>query len=222
MQLLDLTKDDLVPLFILTSVFLYMTKDCFHYPKLKMKFDPTKDMLSLFTAVFIVDFIFVVLIRYYLGKSVNNWYDQFGISAILSDVFSIVMVIVIAYIIYIRIFGKKDELDFADLITLIGITILVQLVHDLSLYVFVIKTLPAGHNKMIDVFREYGDYGGFGILGVDALMMALSIIVFVLISNNLDDEFKLLCFVLIFYAIQYIIYTPRKIPDTVLDNISLK
>ena len=73
----------------------------------KCEFDITKDILSLFTAVFIVDFIFAVIIRYFLGNPINDWYDNFGISAVFADVFSIVIGIVLAYIIYTNFDKKK-------------------------------------------------------------------------------------------------------------------
>ena len=184
------------------------------------KFDITKDVLSLFTAVFIVDFIFAVIIRYYLGKPINDWYDKFGISAVFADVFSIVIGMVLSYIIYTYLIkkanenrvkkGKKPNVKF-NLLKFIGITICVQVLHDLFFYFAIVQQMPKGHNKMIDVFREYGETGGVGILGIDALMMVLSIGVFYIISNYFNDASKLFCFAFIFYAFQYILYTPRQV-----------
>ena len=184
------------------------------------KFDLTKDILSLFTSVFIVDFIFAVIIRYYLGKPINDWYDNFGICAVFADVFSIVIGMVLSYIIYTYSIkkanekrvknGKKPNVKF-NLLKFIGITISVQVLHDLFFYFAIVKQMPKGHNTMIDVFREYGETGGGGILGIDALMMVLSIIVFYIISNHFNDTSKLFCFAFIFYAFQYIIFTPRQI-----------
>ncbi len=173
------------------------------------KFDITKDALSLFTAVFIVDFIFAVIIRYFLGKPINDWYDNFGISAVFADVFSIVIGIVIAYVIYIYLIKKEGE-EF-NIWTFIFITIAVQICHDLFFYYAIVKPMPKGHNKMIDVFKEYGENGGVGILAIDSLMMVLSIITFYVISNYFNDVSKLFCFAFIFYAFQYIIYTPRRV-----------
>ena len=174
----------------------------------KCEFDITKDILSLFTAVFIVDFIFAVIIRYFLGNPINDWYDNFGISAVFADVFSIVIGIVLAYIIYTT-FIKKENEEF-NIWMFIGVTICVQLLHDLFFYYAIVKQMPKGHNKMIDVFREYGEYGGAGILAIDALMMVLSILIFCVISNYFNDVSKLFCFAFILYAFQYIIYTPRQ------------
>lgn len=185
-----------------------------------MKLDITKDLLSLFTAVFIVDFIFSVLIRYKFGKALNDWYDQFGISAVFADVFSICIGLVLAYIFFINLpcYRGKKEFNGIDLLVFTIITIGIQVCHDLFFYYFVVKKIEKGHNKMIDVFLEYGETTGLGAIAVDASMMILSIFAFLLISNYANDEAKLLCFLLIFYAFQYIIYTPRRKLETILKN----
>ena len=173
-----------------------------------MTFDITKDMLSLFTAAFIVDFIFTIISRYFLGKPINDWYDKFAISAVLADVFSIVIGVILAYIISTK-FIKKPEDEF-NLLTFLSVTIVVQLMHDLFFYSCVVTQLPKGHNSMIDVFLEYGQTGGVGILFVDALMMTLTVLTFYMMTNYFDDVSKLLSFAIIFYAFQYILYTPRR------------
>jgi hypothetical protein len=177
-----------------------------------MKLDITKDIISLFTSAFIVDFIFNIILRYFLGKPINDWYDKFTISAVFADVFSIVIGIILAYIIYTKLI-KKPEQEF-DLGIFLGITILVQVIHDLVFYFGIVKQLPRGHNKMIDVFLEYGQYGGIGILFIDAVMMILTVLTFYVMTNYFDEVSKLLSFAVVFYALQYIIYTPRqKLPQ---------
>jgi hypothetical protein len=182
------------------------------------KFNITKDALSLFTAAFIVDFIITLLARYFWGKSINDWYDNFGICAVFADVFSIVIGIVLAYIIFIEvkdvvknIFKVEQESELFDALLFIGIAIIVQFLHDIFFYYAVIKPIPLGHNKMIDVFKDYSDSVGVGILFVDAAMIISTIIIFYIISNYFNDVYKLLSFAIIMYAFQYVIYTPRQI-----------
>jgi len=180
------------------------------------KFNITKDVLSLFTAAFIVDFIIALFARYFWGKSINDWYDNFGICGVFADVFSIVIGIVLAYIIFIEVRDVvkdffKVESDLVDALLFIVIAIIVQFLHDIFFYYAVIKPIPLGHNKMIDVFKDYSDSVGVGILFVDAAMIISTIIIFYIISNYFNDVYKLLSFAIVMYAFQYVIYTPRQI-----------
>ena len=72
-------------------------------------FDITKDGLSLLTAILIVEFIILVIVRYSLGKPINDWYDNFGLSALFTDVTSVVIGSVLAYIIYVNLVKKEGE-----------------------------------------------------------------------------------------------------------------
>ena len=66
------------------------------------------DQPILFFAILTVDVVVLFLTRYfpqYLGKSLNNWYNKFGLSAVLADVLIILIGFVIAryiYTIYIK------------------------------------------------------------------------------------------------------------------------
>jgi len=172
-------------------------------------FDITKDGMSLLTAILIVEFIFLVIIRYFLGKPINDWYDNFGMSAVFADASSIVIGIVLAYIIYVNLVKKPD--DKFNLLIFIGIMIGVTIVHDIFFYLAVIKPMPKGHNKMIDVFKDYSEPG---IIAVDSIIMVSSVLLYYAISNNFNDSSKLFCLAFVFYAIQFLLYTPRNKLDT--------
>ena len=168
-------------------------------------FDITKDGLSLLTAIFIVEFIILVIVRYSLGKPINDWYDNFGLSAVFADASSVVIGTVLAYIIYVY-FVKKQEQKF-NLLIFILIILGVTIVHDIFFYFAVIKPIPEGHNKMIDVFKEYSEPG---IILVDCLIMLSSILLYYAVSKYFNDSSKLFCLAFVFYAIQFILYTPRQ------------
>ena len=168
-------------------------------------FDITKDGLSLLTAILIVEFIILVIVRYSLGKPINDWYDNFGLSALFADVTSVVIGSVLAYIIYVNLVKKEGEKFnlMIFLLIMIGVTV----VHDIGFYYAVVKPIPQGHNKMMDLFKEYSEPG---IILVDCLIMLSSILLYYGISTNFNDSSKLLSLAFVFYAIQFILYTPRR------------
>ena len=49
------------------------------------------DLLPIFLAVIIIDFIVILISKYttFFGKQINVWYDKLGITAVLLDVFII-------------------------------------------------------------------------------------------------------------------------------------
>jgi uncharacterized protein YacL len=151
--------------------------------------------LSLLSAVVWVDFFTIVLSKiFHLGKALDTWYDQFGIVAVLSDCLVIVLGIMIT----------KFLVPNASLLTFLAVAVGVQIVHDILFYIFVIRTVPSGQNKMIDLFKEYARENSYKILIADSLMMIATI----LLANYLGNK-KFTPFVGLFgvYALTYIIYT---------------
>jgi len=134
------------------------------------------------------------------GKSLNKWYDQFGLLAVLSDVTIIVIGFLIANFIYPFIFSKYSLGLF------LGVTVLVQMLHDILFYFFVIKPFPKGLNTMMDVFKDYAASGGAKILVGDALMMAGSGLLAMSLKSwptHIVAGFGSL----VAYALPYILYT---------------
>lgn len=146
-----------------------------------------KDLNVLFviiTAITILDVIVLFFTRYFpdwLGEPLNKWYDKFEFLAVLSDVLIIAIGFILAQVSYTYFFSEKYGWNvWIFLALLVGI----QLVHDLIFYFGIIKPLPEGHNKMIDVFKEYAASGGWKILVGDAILMLGS----ALIAFGLKDQ----------------------------------
>jgi len=154
-------------------------------------------MLTIFSSVVWIDFLVILYSKYYsLGQSLDRWYSEFGIVAVLSDCLVIVLGIMIAKFLY----------PSAELWTLILVALVVQNVHDYLFYVFVIKPIPTGTNRMIDVFKSYSEENSWKILVSDSTMMIGTI----LLSNLLNDysvEIQSFTGLLGLYALTYIIYT---------------
>jgi uncharacterized protein YacL len=155
------------------------------------------NLLHLSSAVVWVDFIVIILSKvFHLGKSLDKWYAQFGIVAVLSDCLIILLGILIA-----QFLVPKASLEF-----LIFVAVCVQLIHDYLFYIFVIKPLPKGQNSMIDLFKEYAEENSWKILVADSLMISATIFgasYLETISSSATSFTGLLGL----YALTYIIYT---------------
>jgi len=160
----------------------------------------------LLVSITIVDLIVLFLIRYFpdfWGKSINVWYNNFGLSAVLADVLSIFLGFLIAEFLYNRFVMPRYGWNF---LAFIGVLLGVQLIHDLFFYLCVILPIPKGHNAMIDTFKEYADFGKQKILFADSGMMIGSALIATYLST-LPTEATVFIGGLAVYAIPYILYT---------------
>ena len=154
-------------------------------------------MLSILSAVVWVDFFTILLSKYYpLGNSLNKWYAEFGSMALLSDCLVIVLGIMIAK------FAFPDATGW----NLVLFAVMIQIVHDILFYVFVVTPMPTGTNKMIDIFKQYGAENGWKILPYDSAMIAAT----VLLADALEEyglQAQSFVGLLGVYALTYVTYT---------------
>ena len=123
----------------------------------------------LLVAILVVDVVVMIISRHTgrFGNALNVWYDRFGLSAVLSDVFVIAIGFWLARWIYNGWFAG------AGLTWFLGILVVVQAIHDILFYLGVILPIPRGMNAMMDVFKDYSvENGGKIILGDAGLMLA--------------------------------------------------
>ncbi len=154
--------------------------------------------VALFTAVAIVDFIVIVLSKFFpLTKALGTWYRDFGIVAVASDILIIVLGIVLAKFFY------PDATGW----TLAGIAVVIQVIHDVLFYIGVIRGVPTGQNKIIDLFKQYAAEGSWKIIVADSAMIGSSVLLMEGLDNNLSDDQIGFVGSLVAYALLYIIYT---------------
>jgi hypothetical protein len=166
----------------------------------------TGDWRYLIPATILTD-LFVIFSTKYLKpshstfgvKALNDWYTQFGIFAVGSDVLSILIGIFFARCIYGWI-GTRSILLF------LAVLLAFQLFHDIFFYLCIILPLPKGENAMIDVFKAYSQENGLQILGVDALMMLGSVGVASFLKG-LPEYYTTGTLFISLYAVCYIVYT---------------
>ena len=116
-----------------------------------------KDWLPIISSILLVLAVLIISFRYMSswGKGINNWYNTFGISAIMLEVGLAGLVFFFgrwAYDTYVRP-KMNDEWSLAAFVgTIVG----VQLLHNLAFGYLVVKMTPTGENAMLDIIRQYG------------------------------------------------------------------
>lgn len=145
-------------------------------------------------AVVWVDFVTIALHKLLgFGKSLEKWYDHFGLLALVSDCLVIILAILVA---------KMLLPQYPLLYTAVAI----QIVHDILFYQFIIIPTPRGHNQIIDLFKEYAAENSWKIVVYDSLMVASTVLLaqqFATMKNSSVSFLGLLGA----YALTYIIYT---------------
>lgn len=161
----------------------------------------TLNYLPILNAALIIDMI--VLLRIVFGQiryhSLNQWYKKFGIFAILADVLSIMIGIIITKFIYPYIF------DHYSLLLFMLLTCIVQLGHDL-LFSLLLYFIPRGKSEIMDIFKNYIKEVGSIILFADSAMMIFTILLAnQLIHWNMNTNIILL--IISLYILPYILYS---------------
>lgn len=153
---------------------------------------------SLLTATAWVDFAVIVLSKLFpLTKALGTWYSKFGLVAIGSDILIIVLGIALAMLISPGISGWN----------LVGLSVAIQLIHDVLFYAVVILGIPAGQNAIIDLFKQYSAEGSWKILVADAGMVTASVLLMEYLENNLPPDYTAFLGILAVYSLLYILYT---------------
>lgn len=156
------------------------------------------DWVSLFTATAWVDFAVIVLSKIFpLTKTLGDWYRDFGVVAVGSDILIIVLGIALAKLLFPLATGW----------TLVGIAVAIQVVHDILFYIGIIQGVPAGQNKIIDLFKRYASEGSWKIILADSAMVAGSVLLMEWYSDTLTDDQTAFLGVLAVYSLLYILYT---------------
>lgn len=154
-------------------------------------------LLDIGSAVVWVDFITIALHKFFnFGRSLDKWYAQFGIVAVISDCLVIILGILIAQFI----------VPGSSTLVLAFVSIIVQLVHDYLFYILVILGVPKGQNSMIDLFKEYSRENSWKILVADSTMIGSTVILADLLSEYSESVTSFIGLLGV-YALTYIIYT---------------
>jgi len=154
------------------------------------------DISRLVTATLVVEFWVIYVFKVLgTGKSIKTWYDTFGVLAVVSDVTSVLIGIMIAdYIV-----------PGATAITLMVYSVIVQIVHDVLYYVLLVRQLPRGTNAVIDLMKDYGTEVSWGPIVADSAIMISSVGTYTLLEGQSTRNIAFIAFVAL-YAITYVVY----------------
>ena len=164
-------------------------------------FNNTLDYFPIITAAMITDMIVILLLKAgtFKSKSLEKWYSTYGFSGGLADVLSIVIVIIVARFLYFKIFTKEN------LLYLIGLTVLVQWIHDILFYLL-FRSIPRDVSGIMDTFKDYANELGYRILVADSLIMISTILLATYFTTfNVNNNYIL--FMVALYLIVYFIYS---------------
>jgi uncharacterized protein YacL len=156
------------------------------------------NILDIGIAAAIVDFVTILLSKYFfdMGVSLDKWYKRFGMTAVLSDVTVIVLVVQLALFIEPK----------ASVFLLLVIALCIQIVHDILFYFLVIETVPQGHNEIIDLFKEYAAEMTWTIVAYDSFMVGSTVFLAHTLAKINQTSVNFIGLLTV-YALTYIIYT---------------
>ena len=172
-------------------------------------FGEASDLWYIFVAVLVIDVVVIFLTRYFpgtMGSNLNRWYTSFGLNAVLADVLIIVLVFLVARYVY----TNYVEPNLAERVwspwIFIGLFVGLGVIHDFGFYKLVIQPIARGTNSMIDLFKDYAEAGGFNVVVGDALMVAGSALLAMILKGQPDHVSGFLG-VLAAYCVPYILHT---------------
>jgi len=165
------------------------------------QFNDTTDYLPIITAILIVEIITIILSFTHITQSgfLKVWYKEYKLSAVLADVSLIFLGIVIARALYPFVFDTFSILYF------ILSVVVIQVIHDILFYIM-IRQIPKGVNKIIDILKDYADEISYwAILGDSAMM--ISSVLFAGLLANFDMNTNIIILAFLVYILQFILYT---------------
>ena len=159
------------------------------------------ELLPIITSTLLCDLFlaFVALGGIFIFKNtLITWYKKYRLSAIIADIFSIILgIILLRYIIYLLNI-KVSLFQFI----LLGLGL--QILHDILFYIF-FTNVKRGSNHMLDFFKDYAkEYGATAILGDSILVTSILIVASLL--NMKSFKFNLVSLFIGIYLIPYIVY----------------
>ena len=164
-------------------------------------FNKISDYLPIFNGVLISELIIILLIHVGFFKSIflKQWYINFNISAVIMDVFILVIGFIITRYLYKKVFNDYKLWKF------IVLFLIVQIIHDILFYILFEHVIPKGHNTVIDLFKKYGKEVGPGAIIGDSFMVIVSCIIASLLVNK-NININIIFCILIIYIIPYLIF----------------
>ena len=138
------------------------------------------------------------------GDTINLWYDQFGIIAIMLDILIVLIGFWITQWLYGKLFDNSN--NKFQLWKFILLFLIVQIIHDFSFYFLIIKR-SKGSNSVIDLMKKYGNkHGALTVVG-DSIMVVLALLAtYGLLTMNTSFGSYIISLLVSVYLICYLLY----------------
>lgn len=167
-------------------------------------FNRISDYVPILTAALVVDMAIMALTI--AGgvniRSLNQWYNKFGLAAVIADVLIIVIGIIISRFLYPFLFTKYSLALF------LGLALVVQLVHDV-LFGLTLTYIPSKKSDMVDVFKDYAKESGLQILFADAIMVLSTVIIASYLATWSTNS-NIIALIVVVYVLPYLLYSLPK------------
>ena len=158
--------------------------------------------INIFLATLIVELIILIFFRFtksvFTGQAANDWYDKLRWSAIILDLLSVMIGF------YLNIFLNK-YLKLNNYYYLFLFQILIQVIHDILFYFFVILKSKKGNSMVMDELKSYSSKISYGAIIGDSWMYSMGIPILV-ISLNYSSEKLIFTSLVCLYLIGYLVY----------------
>ena len=157
--------------------------------------------LHILNGAIITDLIVIglTIFGFIRSRTLREWYNKYGLSAVLADVLSITIGVILAIFIYTAFFSTKH------LVLFIGVAVSVQLVHDL-LFAWFFNSVPRGKSRILDTFKDYAKEIGATILLADASMIVSTVFIGLLLSQ-LSIQNNMFLLIVLLYLVPYFLYS---------------
>jgi len=166
-------------------------------------FNEINDYLGIFNGSLLADIVIIFLLYYtnIFGNptTLKTWYERYRLSAVLADVFILIIGVILGRYFYYKIFKEYSFIKFTLLI------LVIQIIHDVLFYFLLIKNLPRGTNNMIDLFKDYANQVNAGAIKGDSFMMIITVI-FSAFFANLNNNQNIIIGVFLIYILPYILH----------------
>lgn len=165
-------------------------------------FNKISDYIPIFNGALLADIIVLYIVyytSYFNSKYLMKWYETYRLSAIIADVFILIIGIIIARYIYYYIFNIFSVIKFT------GLVVVIQIIHDILFYLF-FKSIPRGTNLMFDMFKDYAKEVNSGAIIGDSFMIIIATLASMLFAN-ISLNSNIIWSICLIYLIPYILYT---------------
>lgn len=164
------------------------------------QFSKTSDYLSIFTGTLIADLVIIFIFSYTMFQSnmLMVWYEKYGLSAVIADVFIIVIGFILARLLYPRFFKKWNFWKF------VGLLLVIQIIHDLLFATF-FTSVPRKMNRMLDVFKDYAKENSFKAILGDSVVTFLAALFASLLAGT-SFHTQVITLILSIYLLPYLLY----------------